>query len=122
MFHRPCDKRALNFSKRLGVRLCTDPVGFVRDAVGRRRTQPDRTYRPSRDRVADTDYAVVARLASRLAGAYMAGVRDVTTLGRGSGVQFKPHWNLKSAPWELAVSVAVDAAYPSAVFLLRNPS
>ena len=72
------------------------------------------------DRVADTDYAVVALLASRSAGAYLADVRDVTTSGHGSGVQFKPHWNLKPTPWKLAVSVGVDAAYPSAVFLLRT--
>ena len=88
--------------------------------MGRRRTQPDRGHLVLVDRVADTDYAVVACLAPRLAGTYLVDVRDVTTLGRGSGVQFKPHWNLKSAPWKLAVSVGVDAAYPSAVFLLRT--
>ena len=68
-------------------------------------------------RVATSDHAVVARLAARFLGAYLADPGEFAKPSRQCGVQYKPHWN--GPPFDVAITDAVAVAFPSAPVLLR---
>ena len=113
--HQAADRGVAAAASRLRFKLYTDPIDFFKDAVDE--LDAARGHVVLIPRVATSDHAVVARLAARFAGAYLAHPGQFARASRDCGVQYKPHW--KGKPFQVAITDAVAVVFPSAPLLMR---
>ena len=117
--HHPEDHAAAAEAGRRHFKLYTDAVELFKKAVGKcNKSDAARGHLVLVPRVTISDHAVVARLAARFVGAYLADPREFAKPSRVCGVQYKPHWNGK--PFQVAITDAVVDAFSSAPVLLRT--
>ena len=113
----PREVQARRQAKRLSFKLVDDPVEFV-SKVGKLAKSPNHNghvvVAPATE---DNDYAVCARIAAVIMGAWYTDASSFIKYGRTCGCQYKAL--VRQSKFQFAVSIALGKCYPSIMLLMR---
>ena len=112
----PKDEQARRKASRLGFKLVQDPVEFVSE-VGRQAISSRTGHVVVAPAAGDSDYAVCARIAAVIMGAWYTDAKHFISAGRTSGCQYEEL--VRRSKFRLAVSADLQERCPSVVLLMR---
>ena len=112
----PKEERACRQASRLGFKLVQDPVEFV-SQVGRQNMSSRKGHVVLAPAAGDSDYAVCARIAAVIMGAWYTDAKSFISAGRTSGCQYEVL--ARRSKFRLAVSADLQARCPSVMLLMR---
>jgi len=112
----PKEEQARRKASRLGFKLVQDPVEFVYE-VGRQAISSRTGHVVVAPAAGDSDYAVCARIAAVIMGAWYTDAKHFISAGRTSGCQYEEL--VRQSKFRLAVSADLQERCPSVVLLMR---
>ena len=112
----PKEEQACRQASRLGFKLVQDPVEFV-SQVGRQAMSSRKGHVVLAPAAGDSDYAVCARIAAVIMGAWYTDAKSFISAGRTSGCQYEVL--ARRSKFRLAVSADLQERCPSVVLLMR---
>jgi hypothetical protein len=112
----PKEEQARRKASRLGFKLVQDPVEFVSE-VGRQAISSRTGHVVVAPAAGDSDYAVCARIAAVIMGAWYTDAKHFISAGRTSGCQYEEL--VRRSKFRLAVSADLQERCPSVVLLMR---
>ena len=112
----PKEEQACRQASRLGFKLVQDPVEFV-SQVGRQAMSSRKGHVVLAPAAGDSDYAVCARIAAVIMGAWYTDAKSFISEGRTSGCQYEVL--ARRSKIRLAVSADLQERCPSVVLLMR---
>ena len=114
----PKEEQACRKARSLGFKLVQDPVEFV-SQVGRQARHSCKGNAVLAPAIGASDYAVCARLAAAVMGAWYTDVQGFISAGRTTGCQYVEQCKARRSNFRLAVSADLEASCPSVMLLMR---